>query len=154
MFPHLSVNSEADVYLRVDQFVTLQHFPQATPLAVDFFSRFCFAKWQRVIVVSLLWVIVRSHLVHPKGNLVSDRVLMGMFVRLRSIGYHSTARCDQICKTHKRRALTHHDCNMICETAMRGAHLLLPLNAHQNPMCSWLFHSSEEYRKHETIDQL
>ena len=69
------LTSELELQLAVDQLVPLQHFAQAGPFVIGPLGAWRLAEGKLVIVVGFLRVVVRSDLVHPQANSLSNGVL-------------------------------------------------------------------------------
>ena len=61
--------------LSVYELISLQHFSKPTPFVLGLAGLFRGTEWQVVIVVGLLWIIVRTDLVHPQPDRLSVLIL-------------------------------------------------------------------------------
>ena len=71
----MQLTFELDFKLTVYELISLQHFSKPTPFVLGLAGLFRSTEWQVVIVVGLLWIIVRTDLVHPQPDRLSVLIL-------------------------------------------------------------------------------
>ncbi len=75
MISAMQLTFELDFKLTVYELISLQHFSKPTPFVLGLPGLFRGTEWQVVIVVGLLWIIVRTDLVHPQPDRLSVLIL-------------------------------------------------------------------------------
>ena len=71
----MQLTFELDFKLTVYELISLQHLSKPTPFVLGLASLFWGTERQVVIVVGLLWIIVRTDLVHPQPDRLSVLIL-------------------------------------------------------------------------------
>lgn len=71
----IELTSEFHVQLGVDEFVSLQYHPEASPFVHCLVCLLWLAEGQIVVVVCLLRVIVWAHFVHPQPHRLPNIIL-------------------------------------------------------------------------------